>query len=130
MDVAMAFLSKYWKYIAIGAIVLVGWLYIQSLRSEIISQQSTIATLSAENKTLTSNNAILQAALTTQNTAIEKISDLATDTKARFDLLGVNVQQQTSSLDVKLQNLMKEKRPTTCEETIQYLIAAGKGYKK
>lgn len=126
----LALAKDNWKVIGVAILLVCAVVYVTSLRLEIAHQETTIATLEADNTTLKQNNAVLSTALTTQNNAIDEISKLSSQTKKSFEALGVNVSNQTVALDIKLAAILKDKKPITCEETIKYLIDASKEYTK
>lgn len=118
-----------WKVIAWAGVAIALVIYVSALRIEIATKDSDIASLKADVATLRQNNATLDAALGTQNAAIGKISELSAQTKKGFEALGINVNNQTTTLNTRLAEILKDKKPITCEDTIKYLIDASKGYK-
>lgn len=126
----LALAKDNWKAVGCAILVVCAVVYVMSLRLEIAHQETTIATLEADNTTLKQNNAVLSTALTTQNNAIDEISKLSSQTKKGFEALGVNVSNQTVALNTRLAAILKDKKPITCEETIKYLIDASKEYTK
>ena len=126
----LSFLSDNWKAIVIGLLVAGAIFYVQALRVDIAHKETEIVGLKHDVEVLTTNNATLTTALDTQNGAIGKISDLATATQKGFQQLGVNINQQSVALDARLQSILKDKKPITCDDTIKYLIEARKGFKQ
>ena len=125
----LKFLKDNWKAIVVAGAAIALVLYISALRIEVATKDAKIASLEADVVTLKQNNATLDAALGTQNEAIGKISELAAQTKKGFESLGINVNNQTATLNIRLAEILKDKKPITCEDTIKYLIDASKGYK-
>lgn len=125
----LKFLKDNWKAIVVAGVAIALVLYISALRIEVATKDAKIASLEADVVTLKQNNATLDSALSTQNDAIGKISDLAAQTKKGFEALGINVNNQTTTLNTRLAEILKDKKPITCEDTIKYLIDASKGYK-
>jgi predicted nucleic acid-binding Zn-ribbon protein len=129
----MPFLSlfgKYWKYLLVAALVAGAFLYINGLKSTIADQEKQIDALTLENQIVKDNNAKLEGAITASNEAIGKLSTGAADTKKQFDNLNTTVKNQTAGLELRLRGILAEKKPQTCEDTIQYLLRAVEEYSK
>ena len=127
---AIGVIKDNWKLATIAIVALVVVVYVQSLRLEIAHQETQIVQLTNDNATLKHNAETLEIALKNQNDAIGKIDDLAKVTRQSFAKLGVDVAAQSSNLSTTLANILKDKKPKTCGETITYLIEAQKGYAK
>ena len=128
--IILGFIKDNWKVVLAAVLVIALVVYVEGLRVEIAMKDSKITSLESDLLTVKQNNATLTSALSTQNGAIDKIGELAAQTKKSFDALGVNVTQQTTQLDARLMAILKDKKPITCEDTIKYLIDASKGYKQ
>lgn len=104
--------------------------YIWWLNHTNSKQAEQIASLTSENQVLTQNNKVLQDSLSTQNAALDKLSTTFDSTKQDFSNLTHAVNQQSATVSTALSNIKTSKKPTTCEDTIQYLIDAVKDYQK
>lgn len=126
----ISFVKDNWKALTIAAVVIAAVMYVQGLRLEIAMQETKIVQLQHDIETLEQNNKTLEAAIKTQNNAIDKIDALAAATNKHFAKLGVSVGAQSAELSNQLANILKDKKPKTCEETMTYLLDARKGYAK
>jgi predicted nucleic acid-binding Zn-ribbon protein len=122
-------LKEYWLHILVIVIMLGMLGFIGVLKIDNANQRTEIVKLEAENTTLSKNNELLSRALDVQNTAIGKLSDTANDAKKNFDKLNTTVVTQNAALDAKLNQMLKDKKPVTCQDTIKYLIDAKAQYK-
>ncbi len=127
---AIGFAKDNWKVLAVAVAAIILLVYVESLRVDILQKENQITKLQADNATLQHNVDTLEGSLKFQNAAIDKIDGLAKLTQQSFSKLGVDVANQGSSLNNTLTNILKEKKPVTCEDTIKYLIEAQKGYAK
>lgn len=130
----IAFALKHWRtlveLLAVLAVVGSIYFYLDGLYSKIDQQANTIAQLQSANKILTDNNEKLQVALTANTQAIVKMAGATDQTVAAFAKLSTTVKTQSVSLETRLKQIMQEKKPATCEDTILYLIQAAKEYQK
>ena len=126
----LSLLGSYWKYLLVAAIVAGGFLYVNNLKSTIADQKDQISSLQLENQVVKDNNKKLETSIAASNDAIAKLSAGAADTKKQFDALNTTVRTQTSGLETRLRNILTEKKPQTCEDTIQYLLRAVGEYSK
>lgn len=129
MTLIWMLLKEYWKYIAVFAVVVAAWVYHNHLTSTISTQRSTITELTVSNAMLTANNLTLQAAIKDTNASIETLYEKTSSTGTAFDNLNKTIQVQNNLLAKKLAALLSDKKPSTCEDTIRYLIEAKKDYK-
>lgn len=127
---ALSFFTKNWKLLVVAAAIGGAYLYVQNLRSTVNEQREQIATLQLENQIIKENNVKLEAALTASNQAIGKLAEGAAQTKKDFATLNTNVRSQSTKLEERLRQILAEKKPETCEATIDYLIDAVKEYQR
>ena len=127
---ALGYVKDNWKLVSLVIIGLIIFAYVEMLRIDVLQKENQIIKLEHENATLKHNAESLEAALKTQNDTIGKIDALAKQTQQSFARLGVDVANQGTNLNTPLANILKDKRPVTCEDTIRYLIEAQKGYAK
>jgi len=104
--------------------------YVGNLRTTIADQKSSIVKLELENQIIKDNNAKLEASIHANNEAITKLAAGSDATVKAFNSLNVNVKGQLTGLDSRLQGILKEKKPQSCQETIQYLLDAVPEYNK
>lgn len=119
------FVKTNWKLLGIMAICVACGVYTVHLRSVISSQQVTLAQDQATIRTLQNNNAQLESAVHQFNDAVNKFDKFAADTNQQFTILNTNVGKQNNALSAKLQSILKERKPQTCNEAIGYLIQHG-----
>lgn len=129
MPILIAFLKSWWKEILIAVIIAAVFGWYHHLTSTIADQKADIARLTTENTIVKENNAKLEASITANNAAITKLAEGAADTKKNFAALGTTVKTQSSTLEARLRGVLAEKKPQTCQDTIQYLLDAVKEYK-
>ena len=124
------FLRSYWKEIAIALVVLGAYWYVTNLQSTVKDQERDIRTLTAEKVVLEANNVVLETAIKTTNAALGKFADAGGKTQREFDKVNAHVTAQSQVLFGKLASVAKDKKPVTCEATIQYLVDGAKEFKK
>lgn len=127
---ALGYVKDNWKLVSLIIVGLIIFAYVEMLRIDILQKENQIIKLQADNATLQHNVDTLEGAIKSQNVAIDKIDALAKITQQSFSKLGVDVANQGASLNTTLVNILKEKKPVTCDDTIKYLIEARKGYAK
>lgn len=123
-------LRRYWKELAILALIAAAYFYVNGLHNTIRDQAEQIRVAQINNDTLSVNNARLEATVTEANKTIAMFDQFVTATKNGFAALDKTVKSNTSSLSAKLQSILAENPPQTCEEAIAYLIQAQKEYTK
>lgn len=127
--VVLPLLQNYWKPILIGCLALGAYLYVNNLKDTIADQQKEIGVLTVQRNELQASNDKLTASIAVTNKAIEEIRTLAPSTKKEFDTLSAKVSRQSDEIAAKIRRILEEKKPLTCEETIEYLIRAPKEFK-
>lgn len=129
MSIALMFLKRFWKELIIVLVIAAAVLYMRGLYSTIDKQKETIAQLTTANQILKDNNDKLEKTIAANNEAISKMAAGAKETNKAFSTLNTTVKAQTSSLEERLRRILQDKKPQTCEDTIQYLLEAAKGFK-
>jgi seryl-tRNA synthetase len=128
-NIAWPFIKSNWKIFAVIALVGGAYLYVQNLKHTISEHEKTIATLTVQRDALQDSNNKLAASIAVSNKAIDEIRTLAPNTKKEFDKLNAKVSSQSEDIAAKVRRILEEKKPLTCEETIDYLIRAQKEFK-
>ena len=130
-------LATNWKAIVILVLVVALGLYIFALRTELAlakakEQSSSIRVdqYAVANAQLENQNKALQTHITQTDSALTKISSMATDTQRKLDVLNGTIIQQNAALEQQLATVMAQPVPQTCPDTITYLIDAVKDYPK
>jgi cell division protein FtsB len=123
-------LQRFWLPILISVVVGCGVWYVNNLRNTVESQKKDIATLEVQKAALQASNDQLVASIQVSNAALDEIRKLAPNTKQEFAKLQASVSSQSDVLAIRIKQILAEKKPQTCEETIQYLINAQKEYKR
>lgn len=120
----MLILLKFWKEIL--ALIIAGAcaFYIWDLNHTISEDALKIGNLTTENTVLKSNEEKLQNAVTSNNTAIAKLSDGADETKKSFATLGTTVKSSSANLETRLKGILADKPPLTCQDSLQLLLDA------
>lgn len=126
--VVWAFVRQNWAALVLVAASLGAWGYISSLRSTITDQRTALNKKSEEIRVLTENNQALETALSASNAAVEKLSSSANQTKRDFAALSTTVTKQTTEMERRLMEVLQEKTPQSCEDSIKYLIEAARKY--
>lgn len=126
----LPFLRKWWKEIFIILVIAGGWFYYKHLVNTIDDQRTQIAQLETAKQILEDNNKKLIGAIDANNAAINKLAESTDATKKNFAALGSTVKTQNTNLEARLRAILAEKKPLTCDDTIQYLIDAVKDYPK
>jgi hypothetical protein len=105
------------------------WFQNNSLEKEVLKQNATITTLSVQKDALQANNTDLKKALDGQNASIAQFAEIQRMVSAlftEFDLSYASTAKQIASVK---EAISKEKAPTTCKESVQYLRDARKEIK-
>ena len=126
----LLFLKSWWKEIAIALAVVGGIWYVHHLQSTVADQEKQIAVATAQNKVLEENQKTLQSAIDVTNKSFEAIDKIDKTNKEQFAKLQTVVGTSNEVISKRLAVILAEKKPQTCEESIQYLIGAVKGYSK
>lgn len=128
---------KHWKMMLAGVVIAIPLFYVWKLNHTIAEQQliitkqqATIAQDLIDINILKQNTATLESAIKDANAMIAKFDKFSADTNATFNKINQNVTIQQTKLSKQLQDILHEKTPLTCEESIKYLIDAVKGYAK
>jgi hypothetical protein len=130
MTLILAYLAKNWKLVVVGLAVAGSVWYVQNLRVDVAKEATTIVTLKQDNATLTDNNKKLQDGIQVSNTALDATAKIANDTATDFTKLNNDLQVQVTGLKGKLATILAAKEPTTCTDSIMYLITNAPGYSK
>lgn len=128
MPVIFSFLGNYWKQLAIAGVLIAVFVYIEILRTEIITRDAQIVTLTDNNSILKSDNVTLTSSINAANASINKFDAFAATTNKNFQDLNKKIGDGSIQLTTKLQTILKETKPATCTDTIKYLIDARTGY--
>ena len=130
MPFALSLLKASWKYLLVAIVVGGALWYVFDLRDTIRDQKVQIAQLESDKQTLLVNNQTLKDAISSTNVALLKLSEGIDETKQKFGELQTSVTNRTTIINNKLQQITAEPAPSSCTDTIQYLIDAAKGYPK
>jgi hypothetical protein len=127
----------HWKLLLVIVVLAIPALYALKLNATIKLQEQTLtkqaATIAQDVvniKTLNDNATTLKAAITDANAMIAKFDKFSADSKAAFNKINQTTVTQNVALAKQLQNVLHEKTPLTCEDSIKYLITAKNGYAK
>lgn len=123
-------IKKFWPYILVLAIAVGGYFYWNSLINKIEKLEQHNATLQQQLGTCEANFNGLKGSLDAQNEALKKIDKMIEQNRQEWKKLYSDVKDQNSALDKRLRDILKEKKPETCEQAIKYLLDARKGYTK
>jgi hypothetical protein len=126
----MIFLQMWWKELVVAAVVAGGIWYVHHLQTTVEDQAKTIAVQEAQATVLKANQELLQTAIDATNKSFERIDKVDKLNKDQFAKLQTTVSASSDALAKRLTGILAGKKPVTCEETIQYLIDASKGYSK
>lgn len=137
LNVALGAVANYKKIIAIVVVlggVFVYWNYMtskiktQATEIVLLTQQRDI--LSASLQTAIDGNKLLSDTIERTNEQISLLSLATASSSAAFANLNTAVTSQTGRLAGRLDAVMKQQKPVTCEDTIRYLIDAAKEFKQ
>jgi Tfp pilus assembly protein PilO len=123
-------IKKFWPYILVAAIAIGGYLYWNSLVNKIEKLEQDNATLQLQLQTCNANFNGLKGSLDAQNEALKKIDKMVEQNQQEWKKLYSNIKGQNAALDKRLQDILKEKKPESCQAAIKYLLEARKGYTK
>lgn len=118
-------IKTYWREILIALIVVAGYMYVAGLKLTIAEQAKQMEIDKINITTLTANNGKLEASIKDANVMIDKFDQFTADTKKQFAGLNKDVAARNQTLATQIQDILREKKPQTCEEAINYLINHG-----
>lgn len=122
-------LQTYWKEIALLLVVCLGVWYVQHLRSTVERQAEAISTLEASVKVYKHNDEVMTNALESVKQSFKIIDEIDRKNKETFAQMEKVVNANNGKLAQQLRGMLSDKKPVTCDETIQYLIDAKGAYK-
>lgn len=113
------------------AVVFGGTLWFQnnSLEKEVLTNQRDITTLTVQRDALQSNNTDLKKALDGQNASLAQFAEIQRMVSALFTEFDLSYAFTTKQIASVKDAISKEKAPTTCKESVQYLRDARKELK-
>lgn len=115
------FLYAHRNSIAILLVIIGGWWYVTSLRSEITRIQQYNTQLVAENTNVRMSNNQLQRSIESTNRAVAELSKTTAKVDERFSELHTKVDRQRRELsNMLVENLGPV--PSSCEASIDYLV--------
>jgi cell division protein FtsB len=130
ISIILELLKGNWKLI-LGAVLVAGTIfYVQSLRLEIANKALEIQKLTTDNAVLTENNSRLKEAIIISNKSLDLSDKAAKKAKADVDVVKGRMLQQTNDLKQRLADILNQKEPATCNESIVFLLSNVKGYQK
>lgn len=127
---AFGFLKNYWREIAIALVVgFFVWKW-NDMKETIVEQKETISQQKQAIETLEKNVNKLVGSIENVSKSLDVVSKTSDQVKQQFDKLAGNVNKQVGALSVRLEDVLKQPKPASCEASIEYLIDAKKDYKK
>lgn len=105
------------------------WIKNNSLEKEVLTQSATITTLSVQKDALQSNNTELKTALDRQNASLGQLANIERMMGGLFTEFNLSYASTTKQIASVKDAISKEKAPTTCKESVQYLRDARKELK-
>lgn len=133
MSLITAFLLNNWKLILGAGVIIAAIWYVQNLRIDNAKKDTKIVTLTNDNKTLIDNSKKLKDGIKLSNDALAATDEAAKDASTRFAILSAAnsaLRQQQANTKRQLEEIIASKEPSTCTDSISYLIANVKGYSK
>lgn len=124
------FLIKHWKETIVILLLVVIGLYIFNLKVQIAQKNNQLIAAEASIATLKETNQRLEAVIKQANTMVERFDKFTADTRVNFSRLNGDISKNNKTLSHQLQSILDDKKPQTCEEALEYLIDANKGYTK
>lgn len=129
------FFREYWRE-AIVVVLITGalafvlrqHLTIKDQAQAIKEKEEQLAIAHTNIQNLMNNTTKLENALKDANKMVERFDRFSSETKFKFNQLNQNVSSNNQSLTNQIQDILREKKPQTCEEAIQYLIDANREY--
>lgn len=128
LTLAATFGKQYWKEILLAIIVVSGVLYVRHLYTTVADQKVTIKQMEAAEVIYKENDKKMTAALAAIDKSFGIIEEVDRQNKENFTKLQQLVNTNNGKLASQLKTILGEKKPQTCEETIEYLISAKGAY--
>lgn len=128
-----SFLKKYWLQllfvlIPLGFVGVFVWKW-NNMKETITKQKQVIFQQEQTIKILENNIDKLTNSMQKVNQSLQVISKTSEEVKQQFTNLTNNVNKQVGGLNVRLENILKQPKPSTCEKAIEYLIDAKQDYR-
>lgn len=123
-------LKTYWKPILLVVIVGGSLMYIHHLRDVVSEQNITITRDNTQLQQAADANKVLRDQIDSLNVTITQWSDLSKKQQDQVNDLSSRLQTQHQNTQNQVNLILKDKKPATCDDAIEYLIQAGMGYKK
>lgn len=105
------------------------WVSNNSLEKQVLANQKAITILGVQKDALQANNNDLKKALDTQNASLAKLGEIQATVSSLFTTFNTSVATTNKQIASVKDAISKEKVPTTCADTIQYLKDARKELK-
>lgn len=118
-------LPYYWKEIVVVSAALAALWYVYELKSTITEQTKQLEINKVNLAVLTANSARLEAAVRDSNEIVKRFDKFTEDTQKQFAGLNKDVDTRNQALTSQIQRILREKKPQTCQEAIDYLIDHG-----
>ena len=122
----MIFLKKFWKEIIIGLAITYIIGFITYINHQNNTYREQLTTIKLDLSQSAKANATLISTIKDTN---KKIDDWSTQSKVYLDQMNSlqsRLNQQTSVVNSKINALLSQPKPKTCDDSIKYLISEGK----
>lgn len=121
--------GKVWKQLMIAAVIGAAIWYVSHLQTTVKNQAETIKNQLAAIDIYEENDKKMMNSLNAVTKSFEQIDLISQQNAKNFEVLKTLVSTNGGKLSAKLDQMSRDKKPQTCEETIQYLIDARKELK-
>lgn len=134
VTIAFQFVVKHWKFFSIAALVglivyqnevttrfLFGLETIPHMRQVVAEKDKSIVQLKADLKTAVEGNKQLTTSIAQLNTTVGEWKKTSDDLKKKNAELQKRLTQMRKDNDKKVQDILNQKTPQTCEESIDFL---------
>lgn len=122
--IAVQFFSKHWLIATIIAFFVGGTSFFPNLFKK--SPEKQIAELKVELNQCVTTRDTYAVSIHRLNEQVTMWQAVTEDQQKQFDKLQSSVASTKKQYDTKIQRLLKESKPKTCEASIQYLIDTGR----
>ena len=114
MAPVMGFLGGNWKLIALGAAVLAAYLYVNNLKTTIVTLERDYAQLETQNNTI-------KSALEEQNQEIAYWTQVGREQQSKLEVLRKRLVEAKKISEEEIKRILEQEVPLTCPGAIELL---------
>jgi uncharacterized protein HemX len=119
-------LIKYWYLFIIVALLGGGYWYVQHLQDEVEQQKAKVVQLEKTLDECIVDRDHYAATIKSLNDEVRQWEQMSAEQKKKFEALNGSLAKMQQQYNKRIQELLARPKPKTCDESIQFLIDAGR----